>query len=553
MIRIFEFDALKPEEILNRDIRAEASVEATVDAIIADVRARGDAALKDYALKFDHAQLDELRVSQAEIDEAFEAAGEDFVTTLKMAAANIRAFHEHQVHKNFVMNDTPGIVLGQKYTPIEKAGVYVPGGTAAYPSTVLMDVIPAKVAGVKEASVEATVDAIIADVRARGDAALKDYALKFDHAQLDELRVSQAEIDEAFEAAGEDFVTTLKMAAANIRAFHEHQVHKNFVMNDTPGIVLGQKYTPIEKAGVYVPGGTAAYPSTVLMDVIPAKVAGVKEIVMTTPAGPDGKVNPSILAAAVIAGIDKIFKTGGAQAVAALAYGTESIPAVDKIVGPGNIYVATAKRKVFGKVGIDMIAGPSEILVLADGSCNPAWVAADLLSQAEHDKLASPVLVTDSAELAKAVQAELEVQIPQLPRAAIARASVDTNGKIIVTDDMNKAIDAVNIIAPEHLEICVDDPFAVLNSVKNAGSIFLGKNVPEALGDYFAGPNHTLPTSGTARFSSPLGVDDFVKKSSFIYYTRDALGKVQSRIADFAEHEGLHAHAKSVTIRFEDQ
>ena len=343
------------------------------------------------------------------------------------------------------------------------------------------------------------------------------------------------------------------MAAANIRAFHEHQVHKNFVMNDTPGIVLGQKYTPIEKAGVYVPGGTAAYPSTVLMDVIPAKVAGVKEIVMTTPAGPDGKVNPSILAAAVIAGIDKIFKTGGAQAVAALAYGTESIPAVDKIVGPGNIYVATAKRKVFGKVGIDMIAGPSEILVLADGSCNPAWVAADLLSQAEHDKLASPVLVTDSAELAKAVQAELEVQIPQLPRAAIARASVDTNGKIIVTDDMNKAIDAVNIIAPEHLEICVDDPFAVLNSVKNAGSIFLGKNVPEALGDYFAGPNHTLPTSGTARFSSPLGVDDFVKKSSFIYYTRDALGKVQSRIADFAEHEGLHAHAKSVTIRFEDQ
>ena len=296
-------------------------------------------------------------------------------------------------------------------------------------------------------------------------------------------------------------------------------------MNDTPGIVLGQKYTPIEKAGVYVPGGTAAYPSTVLMDVIPAKVAGVKEIVMTTPAGPDGKVNPSILAAAVIAGIDKIFKTGGAQAVAALAYGTESIPAVDKIVGPGNIYVATAKRKVFGKVGIDMIAGPSEILVLADGSCNPAWVAADLLSQAEHDKLASPVLVTDSAELAKAVQAELEVQIPQLPRAAIARASVDTNGKIIVTDDMNKAIDAVNIIAPEHLEICVDDPFAVLNSVKNAGSIFLGKNVPEALGDYFAGPNHTLPTSGTARFSSPLGVDDFVKKSSFIYYTRDALAK----------------------------
>ena len=289
------------------------------------------------------------------------------------------------------------------------------------------------------------------------------------------------------------------------------------------------------------------------MDIIPAKVAGVSEIVMTTPAGKDGKIDPVILAAAATAGVTRIFKTGGAQAVAALAYGTQSIPAVDKIVGPGNIYVATAKRKVFGKVGIDMIAGPSEILVLADGGCDPAWVAADLLSQAEHDRLASPVLVTDSAELAKAVQAELEVQIPQLPRAAIARASVDTNGKIIVTDDMNKAIDAVNIIAPEHLEICVDDPFAVLNSVKNAGSIFLGKNVPEALGDYFAGPNHTLPTSGTARFSRPLGVDDFVKKSSVIYYTRDALGKVQSRIADFAEHEGLHAHAKSVTIRFEDQ
>ena len=407
-----------------------------------------------------------------------------------------------------------------------------------------------------EADVEATVDAIIADVRARGDAALIEYAAKFDHAELTDVRVSQAEIEEAFaelEKTDPEFITTLKMAAENIRHFHEQQLHKNFVVNDKPGIVLGQKYTPIQRAGVYVPGGTAAYPSTVLMDVIPAKVAGVGQIVMTTPAGRDGKVNPAILAAAVIAGIDidLIFKTGGAQAVAALAYGTESVPAVDKIVGPGNIYVATAKRKVFGKVGIDMIAGPSEILVLADGTCNPAWVAADLLSQAEHDKLASPVLVTDSWDLAKAVQAELEVQIPQLPRAAIARASVDTNGKIIVTDDMNKAIEAVNIIAPEHLEICVDDPFAVLNSVQNAGSIFLGKNVPEALGDYFAGPNHTLPTSGTARFSSPLGVDDFVKKSSFIYYTREALGEVQGRIANFAEHEGLHAHARSVTIRFE--
>ena len=404
-----------------------------------------------------------------------------------------------------------------------------------------------------EADVEATVDAIIADVRARGDAALKDYARKFDHAELADLRVSQAEIDEAFAAVEPDFVETLRMAADNIRAFHEQQVHKDILFERAPGVLLGQKYTPIEKAGVYVPGGTAAYPSTVLMDVIPAKVAGVKQIVMTTPAGPDGKVNPAILAAAVTAGIDLIFKTGGAQAVAALAYGTQSIPAVDKIVGPGNIYVATAKRKVFGTVGIDMIAGPSEILVLADGKSDPAWVAADLLSQAEHDKLASPVLVTDSMDLAKAVQAELEVQIPRLPRAAIARASVEANGKIVVAENLDLAIDAVNIIAPEHLEICLDDPFAVLSRIKNAGSIFMGRNVPEALGDYFAGPNHTLPTSGTARFSSPLSVDDFVKKSSFIYYTRGALGQVKDRIADFAEHEGLHAHARSVTIRFEGE
>ena len=403
-----------------------------------------------------------------------------------------------------------------------------------------------------EADVEAVVDGIIADVRARGDQALRDYARKFDGADLDSLLVSKEEIDEAFAAVGEDFLTTLRMAAANIRAFHEHQVHKDFVINDTPGVVLGQKYTPIEKAGVYVPGGTAAYPSTVLMDVIPAKVAGVREIVMTTPAGKDGKVNPNILAAAAVAGIDKIVKSGGAQAVAALAYGTETVPAVDKIVGPGNIYVATAKRKVFGKVGIDMIAGPSEILVLADGGCNPVWVAADLLSQAEHDKLATAVLVTDSMDLAKAVQAELEVQIPQLPRAAIARESIDTNGKIIVTDDLNKAVEAANLIAPEHLELSVEDPFAQLGQIRNAGSIFMGRNVPEALGDYFAGPNHTLPTSGTARFSSPLSVDDFVKKSSFLYYTRDALADVKDRIADFAEREGLHAHAKSVTIRYED-
>ena len=403
-----------------------------------------------------------------------------------------------------------------------------------------------------EQDVEEVVDAIIADVRARGDAALRDYALRFDGARLEELEVSAQEMDQALADADPYFLDTLRMAAANIEAFHRRQLRDNFVMTEQDGVILGQKYTPVERAGVYVPGGTAAYPSTVLMDVIPARVAGVPEIVMVTPAGRDGRVAPAILAAAAVAGVTRIFKAGGAQAVAALAYGTENVPAVDKIVGPGNIYVATAKRKVYGKVGIDMIAGPSEILVLADGGCNPAWVAADLLSQAEHDRLASPVLVTDSEALAKAVQAEVEAQLARLPREAIARASVEDNGKIILCQSLDKAIDVCNIIAPEHLEVCVEDPFAVLGRIKNAGSIFLGRNVPEALGDYFAGPNHTLPTSGTARFSSPLGVDDFIKRSSFIYYTREALGKVKDRIAGFAEAEGLHAHARSVTIRYEE-
>ena len=403
-----------------------------------------------------------------------------------------------------------------------------------------------------EQDVEEAVDAIIADVRARGDAALRDYALRFDGARLEELEVPAQEMDQALADADPYFLDTLRMAAANIEAFHRRQLRDSFVMTEQDGVILGQKYTPVERAGVYVPGGTAAYPSTVLMDVIPARVAGVPEIVMTTPAGRDGRVDPAILAAASVAGVTRIFKAGGAQAVAALAYGTESVPAVDKIVGPGNIYVATAKRKVYGKVGIDMIAGPSEILVLADGGCSPAWVAADLLSQAEHDRLASPVLVTDSEALAKAVQAEVEAQLARLPREAIARASVEDNGKIILCQSLDKAIDVCNIIAPEHLEVCVEDPFAVLGRIKNAGSIFLGRNVPEALGDYFAGPNHTLPTSGTARFSSPLGVDDFVKRSSFIYYTREALGRVKDRIAGFAEAEGLHAHARSVTIRYEE-
>ena len=401
---------------------------------------------------------------------------------------------------------------------------------------------------------EGRVAAILADVKERRDAALFEYTKKFDGADIsaDNLVVTEEEIREAYETVDPSLVEIIRKALVNIRAYHEKQRRYSWFDSKPNGSMLGQKITPLRRVGVYVPGGKAVYPSSVLMNIVPAKVAGVEEIVMTTPPGKDGKVNPTTLVAAKEAGADVIYKVGGAQAIAALAYGTESIPKVDKIVGPGNIYVALAKKAVYGHVSIDSIAGPSEILVLADDGCNPAWVAADLLSQAEHDKLASPVLVTDSPALARAVQAELEVQIPQLPRAAIARASVDDNGKIIVCTDLHKAIEVCNIIAPEHLEVCVEDPFGVLNEIKNAGSIFLGRNVPEALGDYFAGPNHTLPTSGTARFSSPLGVDDFVKKSSFLYYTREALGEVAPRIADFAEREGLHAHAKSVTIRYEE-
>ena len=399
-------------------------------------------------------------------------------------------------------------------------------------------------------NVEGIVTGIIAEVRARGDQALFEYTARFDKALLNSLEVSAEEIDEAFAAVDPEFLDILREAAANIRAFHEKQVRNSFVLN-RDGVVMGQKVTPIERVGLYVPGGTAAYPSTVLMDSIPAKIAGCETIVITTPPGPDGKVNPVILAAAKIAGVDRIFKMGGAQAVAALAYGTESVPKVDKIVGPGNAFVAEAKKQVFGKVAIDMIAGPSEILVVADATADPRHVAADLLSQAEHDRMASAVLVTDDADFAQAVSRELEEQIPQLPRAEIARASIDNNGKIIVADTLMKAIDIANEIAPEHLELCVDNPFDYLDAVKHAGSIFMGKHCPEALGDYFAGPNHTLPTSGTARFSSPLSVDDFVKKSQFTYFTKDALGKVADKVAYFAEKEGLHAHAKSATIRFE--
>ncbi|MBQ4160646.1 MAG: histidinol dehydrogenase [Clostridia bacterium] len=402
------------------------------------------------------------------------------------------------------------------------------------------------------AGVEKTVSEIIADVRAKGDKALFAYCEKFDGAKLDSLAVTKAEIEEARAAVEPKFIEILEKAAANIRKFHEKQVRTSFIINDENGIVIGQKVIPVDRAGLYVPGGTAAYPSTVLMDAIPAKIAGVREVVMVTPPGKDGKINPVILAAASIAGVDKIFKLGGAQAVAALAYGTESVPKVDKIVGPGNAYVAEAKKQVFGAVSIDMIAGPSEILVLADGGANPKHVAADLLSQAEHDKMASAVLVTDSMDLAKAVQAELEVQISKLLRAEIARVSIDNNGKIIVADDLMRAIEIANDIAPEHLELCVDNPFDYLDSIRHAGSIFMGRNCPEALGDYFAGPNHTLPTCGTAKFSSPLSVDDFVKKTQYTYYTKDALARVAEDVAYFAGKEGLTAHAKSATIRFEE-
>ena len=406
--------------------------------------------------------------------------------------------------------------------------------------------------GTAATDVSGIVSDIIEDVKKRGDEALLYYCEKFDKAKLSSLEVTAEEIDEAFSLVEPEFIEILKKAAENIREFHKAQVRNSFIINGD-GYITGQKITPIEKVGLYVPGGTAAYPSTVLMDSIPAKIAGCKEICITTPPSANGKVNPAILAAAKIAGVDRIFKTGGAQAVAALAYGTQTVPKVDKIVGPGNAFVAEAKRQVFGLVSIDMIAGPSEILVVADGKSNPEFVAADLLSQAEHDKMASAVLVTDSEELAKRVSEQLEIQIPLLPRAEIARASIDNNGKIIIADNLFDVIDVANEIAPEHLELCVDNPFDYLDKIKNAGSIFMGRYCPEALGDYFAGPNHTLPTSGTARFSSPLSVDDFVKKSQYTYYTEEALGRVAESIAFFAGKEGLDAHAKSVTVRFEGE
>ena len=399
--------------------------------------------------------------------------------------------------------------------------------------------------------VEDVVADIIANVRAKGDEALFEYCRKFDQADLDTLEVSEAEIDEAFDVVG-DFRRVLERAAANIRKFHEKQLRNSFIINDEDGIIMGQKVIPMDKAGLYVPGGTAAYPSTVLMDAVPAKIAGVGELVITTPPGPDGKVNPYVLAAAKVAGVDRVLKVGGAQAIAALAYGTETVPKVDKIVGPGNAFVAEAKKQVYGVVSIDMIAGPSEVLCVADAKSDPRHVAADLLAQAEHDRNASAVLVTDSMDLAKQVAAEVDRQLETLPRTEIASVSIENNGKIIVADDLRQAIDIANEIAPEHLELHMDDPFDYLDAVRHAGSIFMGRNCPEPLGDYFAGPNHTLPTLGTARFSSPLSVDDFVKKTQYTYYTREALSRVYEDIADFADHEGLHGHARSIRSRFED-
>ena len=404
----------------------------------------------------------------------------------------------------------------------------------------------------EKVDVSATVKEIIEKVKSEGDAALYYYAEKFDHAKLTSLRVSENEIGAAVASVDPKFIDILTKAAANIREFHEKQKTSGFEIKKENGVIVGQKVIPVDRAGLYVPGGTAAYPSTVLMDAIPAKIAGCERVVMVTPPDFEGKVNPVILAAAYVAGVDEIYKVGGAQAVAALAYGTETIPKTDKIVGPGNAYVAEAKRQVYGAVSIDMIAGPSEIMIVADALNRPMDIAADLLSQAEHDRMASAVLVTDSESFAEAVSLELERQIPLLERSEIARASIDNYGKIIVTSSIDDAIDIANGIAPEHLEICVEEPFEYLKKVKHAGSVFLGRYCPEAIGDYFAGTNHTLPTSGTAKFSSPLSVDDFVKKTQYIYYDKSSLEEVCRDVEYFAKKEGLTAHAKSAVIRFEE-
>ena len=395
--------------------------------------------------------------------------------------------------------------------------------------------------------VMASVAAIVEDVKERGDEAVREYSLKFD-GWAGEMPVSESEWAEGAAKCDAFLLQVMKEAAQNIADFHRRQIPQGFEVEKENGVILGQKVTPLERVGIYVPGGTAAYPSTVLMNAVPASVAGVKEIIMVTPAK-EGRIKPEILAAAKIAGVTKIFKVGGAQAIAALAYGTKTVPAVDKITGPGNIYVATAKKLVYGQVDIDMIAGPSEILVIADESADAERAAADMLSQAEHDVLASAVMVTTSARLAELVAAEIERQLTDLPRREIAQRSIEDNGRVIVAESLDDAVEIANALAPEHLEVYTSDPFALLPRLVNAGSIFLGGYTPEPVGDYFAGPNHTLPTSGTARFSSPLSGADFVKRSSYIHYTKEALKEAGEKIAAFAESEGLQAHANAVRIR----
>lgn len=398
--------------------------------------------------------------------------------------------------------------------------------------------------------VNRSVEDIITKVRDEKDKAIIEFTEKFDGVRLDSIEVTEQEIEDAYNSCDPELIAALKESAENVREYHQKQLSNSWIQNDKKGIMLGQIYNPVEKVGIYVPGGTAPYPSTVLMNAVPAKVAGVSEIIMVTPPSKDGSVNKNILAAAKIAGVDRIFKAGGAQGIAALAFGTESVPKVYKIVGPGNIYVAIAKRIVYGYVDIDMIAGPSEILVLADETANPEYVAADMLSQAEHDTLASSILVTTSEELAYKVKEELAVQTASLSRKDIIEKSLADFGAIIIAKDMDEAISYTNEIAPEHLELIVKSPFEMISSIKNAGAIFLGAYSPEPLGDYFAGPNHTLPTSSTAKFYSPLGVDDFVKKSSLIFYDRERLEEKKDQIIKIAEAEGLTAHANSIKVRF---
>lgn len=401
--------------------------------------------------------------------------------------------------------------------------------------------------------VSTVVAQIIARVQQQGDQALFQLIEEIDQVSLSSLTVSLEEVETAVQAVSPELLEVMEQAKENILAFHQKQVQQGFVLTKENGVVMGQRVLPLAKVGVYVPGGTAAYPSTVLMDVLPAKIAGVKKIVMITPTDSQGKVPAAILAAASVAGVDEIYKVGGAHGVAALAYGTETIPKVDKIVGPGNIYVATAKKMVYGEVDIDMIAGPSDVLIIADASANPRWLAADLLAQAEHDILAQAILVTTEAALIEQVQVELDLQLKQLPRKDIAAAALESSGKLILVNDLTEALTIANQIAPEHLELAVADPFALLGQVENAGSVFLGHHTPEVLGDYFAGPNHTLPTEGTARFYSPLSVDDFIKKSSYLYYPEAAMKAAGLAVALFAETEDLIGHARSINVRREGE